>query len=343
MSTPNQQMWKLIQRYISGDCTSDEYRIVEQWMDEDPANQNLVKDLTKIWEGAPAEDFHVNTEDAWKKFHKQHMRQPGSDSKQYYSSHRNNWKTVITRAAAVILVVALAGFFSWQYISNGKQQEEKPVIAMQKLTTKKGEKKQITFSDGTTITLNVASTLRFPKNFKGTDREVYLSGEAYFNVAHEKNRPFIVHTPETAIKVLGTQFDVRAWKEDEKTSVGVRSGKVALFSSDSLNKEPSHIFLTNGQAASVRSGHISSKRNINVANMALWKSGGMYFKNTPFSKVVKRIEQRFDVQIKIENPGLEDVPFTSTFKHVGLKEILNVITASMGIQYAVKDSAIVFK
>jgi ferric-dicitrate binding protein FerR (iron transport regulator) len=288
----------------------------------------------------------VNVEVAWKQFRKQQMKQPVFKGRRYNFSKKTNWKAILFRAAAVILVVALVGFFSWHFMNNNRPKSVPSVEAMNKVTTKKGEKKQITFTDGTMVILNASSSLRFHKEFSLSKREVYLNGEAYFNVTHDKTRPFIVNTAHAVVKVLGTKFDVKAWKKDRKAVIGVRQGKVAVISPDSLHssqKKSSHIFLTNGQAATVKDGQISSVRRINVADMVLWRSGGLYFNNTPFSDVVKQIGRRFDVNIKIQKSSLKNVPFTGTFKHAGLNEVLNVVAASMGTHYIREDSEIVFE
>lgn len=131
-------------------------------------------------------------------------------------------------------------------------------------------------------------------------------------------------------------------ENDEKTVVGVRSGKVAVIISDSSRTQSDHVFLTSGQVATVRKGEIGPKRNINISKLAMWRSGGMYFNNTPFFEVVKQIERQYDVEIKIQKSSLKSVPFTGTFKNAGLNEVLNVVAASMGIHYIRKDSGIVF-
>lgn len=327
---------------ISG-CTPDEHRRVEQWMNKDSDHRKLIDELEEIWQLAPEEDFQVSVEDAWNRFEEQQMERQVLNLRQDNLHQKRDWKSVIYRAAAVILVVALAGYFFWNFMSGSRNQKKEATIAMRTVTTQRGQQKQITFADGTTVTLNVASTLRFPKNFSDSKRVVYLKGEAYFNVAHDKSRPFIVHTANAKIQVLGTQFNVQAWKNDRETVVGVRSGKVAVIVSDSSGTQPEHVFLTSGQATTVKKGKLGPKRNININKLAMWRNGGLYFSSTPFSEVVKQIERQFDVDIKVQQSGLKSVPFTGTFKHAGLNEMLNVITTSMGIHYSYRDSVIILK
>lgn len=340
---PSRKIWKNIQRYLSGDCTPDERRQTEQWMNEDPDNEKLVYELRKILELAPKERFEVNVDHAWKQFREHQMKQPRLKKMRYRSSRKADWKTILFRAAAVFFLATFVGFFIWQFSISSQQLKKEPTVTIRNVATQRGTTKKVTFSDGTTVTLNAASSLRFPEKFKKVKREVYLQGEAYFSVASNKSRPFIVHTSNAVVKVLGTEFDVQSWKGSKKTVVGVREGKVEVINSDSLAQQFSRVFLTNGQAVTVKEGQISDLRTINVDNMALWRSGGLYFNHTPFAKAVKQIERQYDIDIKIQRTRLKKVPFTGTFKRAGLDEVLNVVATSMGIRYVRKDSAIVFK
>src|SRR5699024_3207595 len=112
--------------------------------------------------------------------------------------------TYLFRAAAVILVVVLTGFFVQYYTTHSNNTDDAAQFyVMQDLVTERGEKARVAFSDGTQVTLNAASSLRFPKKFHGLKREVYLDGEAYFEVSHDPEHPFIVHAGEARVQVLG--------------------------------------------------------------------------------------------------------------------------------------------
>jgi ferric-dicitrate binding protein FerR (iron transport regulator) len=339
-------MWKILQRYITDNCSPDERRRIEQWMDGNLENRQLLNDLEQIWESSPEEEFQVNVRDAWDQFRARKMKQKRSGAMQKTSSVVSDRMLTIFRAAAAILLVAFVGFFSWQYPNEQKVGQKQAFHEqMQDIKTQKGEKAQISFSDGTVVTLNTASSLRYPKKFDGSKREVYLSGEAYFEVAPNAEKPFIVHTSITDVEVLGTKFNIRAWEEDAAVNVGVREGEVAVHSDSIQQKEDKNkVLLTKGQYTSVIKGKgISEVTNVDVDKHLLWLNGGMYFDDEPFSRVIRQLERQFNIQITINDTQLLDVPFTGTFQQAELEEILNIISVSMGIEYRQEGFDITFR
>lgn len=313
-------------------------------MQEDPANRQLVQDISNIWELSSEEELDVNVQQAWDNFRHREIKPKdlrGTDANTSNKSLIQKRMLTVFRAAAAILLIAFAGWFSWGYLGHGESED---VVSasniMQTLETGKGERAQLTFSDGTVVTLNAASTLRYPKAFKGTQRKVELKGEAYFEVAPNKDRPFIVDAGMANVEVLGTKFNVRAW---DKIGVGVREGKVAVGSEDIASGNKKRVLLNKGEFASVVKGKgLSEVQSVDVEKHMLWLTGGMHFDNAPFEEVVQQIERNFNVQIKITDKELRKVPFTGTFQHAKMEEVLDVVSASMGIGYTRKDSVITF-
>lgn len=343
---PTADMWKLIQRYVTNRCSVTEQHEVERWMEEDPANRKLVDELKQIWSLTPEEDFEISVQDAWDRFQIREMRGtlPTNKSGRVRTSSNRRRLLTVFRAAAAILLMAFAGFFSWQYLSDQEAEEQQVYQEqMQDIKTQKGEKAQVSFSDGTVVTLNAASSLRYPKQFKGSKREVYLTGEAYFEVTSNADKSFIVHTNNADVEVLGTKFNIRAWKEDNAVDVGVREGKVAVSTADS-NKKRDRVLLSRGQFTSIIEGEgISDVQNVDVDKHLLWLNGGMYFDNVPFKQVFLQIERKFDVQISIKgDESILEVPFTSTFRDRELDKILRVLSASMKMEYRQKGNKIEF-
>lgn len=341
---PKSQIWKLIQRYIAGQCTEKEQKKLEQWMDKDPVNRQLVQDISHIWEMSSEEEFDVNVQDAWETFHRQEIRQKNTNVK------HNDEQSVLTkqllpvfRAAAAILLVVFVGWFSWQYLDNGDTQKVASQTVMQTLETGNGERAQLTFSDGTVVTLNAASRLQYPKAFKESQRKVKLKGEAYFEVSPNKDRPFVVDAGMAKVEVLGTKFNVRAWSGNKEIGVGVREGKVAVDTQAETTQKKNRVLLNKGEYASVIKGQgLSEVKKVDIEKHMLWLSGGIYFNNAPFSEVVEQIERSFNVNIEVSDKTLLNVPFTGTFQQAKVREVLDVISASMGINYTRTDSLIQF-
>lgn len=336
--------WKLIQRYITGNITPQELQRLRRWMKQHPQNEEFVREVEQIWKLSPREDFNVDVEKAWKQFSSDALGKQANKSLRRHSSKSQENLMTVFRAAAVILVVLFAGLFSYQYVQNQShdKEESSEFYVMQDLVTGKGEKARVRFSDGTEVVLNGYSSLHFPKKFNGPKREVYLDGEAFFKVAHDPGHPFIVHVEDTKVKVLGTEFNVRGWSEDSRIDVAVRDGKVLVNAADSLQK-CTEVVLNQGQFTTVKKGEgLTPAQNADIENYLLWTNGGMYFHDMPLEEVLRQIERRFDVQIAMADEGMLDVPYTSTFRDAELHEILQVLAASMHMEYKRKGAKIKF-
>ncbi|MFH5882700.1 FecR family protein [Halalkalibaculum sp. DA3122] len=311
-------------------------------MGKDPENRELVRELQEIWELTPEEEFETNVEDAWKKFREEKIDAPKTPSIGYRSHQHTSVLTYVFRAAAVILVILLAGYFAQNYLTNSNTEDPQEFYVMQDLVTESGEKASVSFSDGTRVILNAASTLRFPKRFDGAKREVYLDGEAYFKVAHNPESPFVVHTDKAEIEVLGTEFNVQGWEEDTNTAVTVSEGKVSVKSMNPDKTEKA--VLTKGEYTRVEEAKgLAPVQRVKIENHLLWTQGGIHFDNVPFRQVFRHLERKFDVQIQVPDKGILDVPYTSTFRQAELNEIIHVLSASLDMTYERNGSMIKFK
>lgn len=345
------KFWVLIQRFISGNADEGECQKLNNWMNQHPDNRRLVRELKEIWQSTPSEEFDVDVQAAWSKFQDRKTSPNVHYLKKTATFSQKSSRKLLygLRVAAVILVSVFAGVFvQYTLTDSGDSEELSEFYVMQTLETDKGEKARVTFSDGSTVVLNSASSIRFPEEFRGAEREVHLEGEAYFEVAHDPEHPFIVYAQDIEVEVLGTEFNVQSWSEDASVEVAVREGKVAVGSgSESTTGQDQgekQVILTEGLYTSVEKGGIPSPpQSVNVTNHLLWTHGGLHFDNVPFSKVVRDIERRFNVQVAGVPDELKDVPYTGTFQYADLDELLSVIGASMEIEYRRDGSNIIIQ
>ncbi|TVQ04558.1 MAG: DUF4974 domain-containing protein [Balneolaceae bacterium] len=341
----------IIVTYIAGNASVEEKKIVEEWIKSDPLNKELIQDLQKIWNLTPQEDFSVDVEVAWMKFQerKKAIQRARFNSVKAESKSIKHYKSSVGyyKLAASILVIALAGLFAYSISQNNIIQEisaeQNGFYTLKKMETDRGEKARVRFSDGTEVMLNSASQLQFPQEFKGNKREVYLDGEAYFKVTYNENNPFVVHVQDAVIEVLGTEFNIRGWSEDNEVQVVVSDGMVSVSSSDDMIEEPEKVILVKGTKTQISRGQNPKPAvGTDVLYHLLWTSGGIHFNNTPFKQAVQDLERRFDLNITIAEKNLHDIPFTGTFQYAELNEILTVISASMGIGFTREAKNIVF-
>jgi len=332
----------LIQRYVSGSATSEEMKKLENWMEQSSENKRLVRDVKNIWDNTPPENFEINVEEAWKDFEKRRMKK-----KQLSQHPRKSRKSLIYfyRVAAVLLATLFASYVYYTQIQfeNEQSQQHERLVTMQELATGIGDKAEVTFSDGSRVILNASSKIEFPQKFQSQKREVFLDGEAYFEVKHDPERPFLVHNKNVEVEVLGTKFNVRGWNEDPSVEVVVQSGMVAVKAFDKSTNNQRKAILTEGNYTNVdyKCGPLPVEK-VDVRSHLVWMSGGLHFDHVPFRRVISDVERRFEVRIELKDQELLDVPFTSTFYNAGLDEVLSVIGTSLKLNYKRDGKKIIF-
>lgn len=337
-----------IYRYLAGECSAEERRHVRQWVEADRENRQAMDALRKIWEVQPLKEVESNLQLAWQQL-EQRMEQRQQTSptiakkrphRSIVSKQRLPYASMWLRVAALVVFGFLLALFFAQFKDN--EVEKKAAVAMQEVVAKRGHQAELTFSDGTHIVLNAGSRIRFPERFAGDAREVFLEGEAYFEVAHKEGMAFIVQTKNARVKVLGTKFNVKARPAARQVEVAVARGKVAVKSNiaDSVNADPT-VILTKGQISTVRSGHPpTSPESIDIKDYLAWLRGDFVFDKDSFSKVLRAWERRFDVHFSVKDSSLQSVLFTGKFSNESLEDMLELTSRSLEFTYYRKNQTI---
>ncbi|SEO05787.1 FecR family protein [bacterium A37T11] len=207
------------------------------------------------------------------------------------------------------------------------------------LSTPKGGQYQIVLSDGTIVWLNAATTLKYPSKFSGNRREVELEGEAFFDVAQMKSKPFIVRSKGQQIDVMGTTFNLRAYAEDGSEITTLVSGSIQVRSQDTKQNTANTRLLKPTEQASVNNGEIIAKQ-VDVQEAISWKLGFFFFKNTPFSTVMNQIGRWYDLDI-VYNGEIPKKTFSGKMKRdVSLASVLKFLDGS-GIRFQVDGNKLV--
>ena len=170
-----------------------------------------------------------------------------------------------------------------------------------------GKRSFIQLSDGTKVWINSGSRLVFLPVFKGNKREVFLEGEAYFEVAKDPKKPFYVRTDAYNVKVYGTRFDVQAYKSDNEYNTILLEGKVSLELKLGTSRSKEHFLLPNQKASMVDpKGNLLITEVANIDNYTAWKDGYLIFKNEPFPELLKRVSRYYNVSIAINNQAINN-------------------------------------
>lgn len=220
-----------------------------------------------------------------------------------------------------------------------KDTKEVEKLVFNTLTIPYGKKFKLVLSDGSTVHLNAGSSIRYPIKFlKNNNRQVYLTGEAFFNVSTDKEHPFVVSTNKMNITVLGTEFNVSAYPEDAHINTVLVEGSVKL---SNINDKLDSIRLEPGFKAKwdVNSNKTVLEK-VDTDIYTSWMSGRLIIKNQPFKNIVKQLERHYNIQIKNNYEDLNNQIYTAAFDDETIEEVLGSFAENKKFNYKINDNII---
>lgn len=229
------------------------------------------------------------------------------------------------RIAAAVLFAALLGISGYEFLQQPSATGELLEISAtnQVLNTFK-------LPDGTLVSLNTDTKIKYPKKFGPETREVTIEGEAFFEVKPNKNKPFIIHAGKAQIKVIGTSFNVSAYPDTKSVEVIVETGKVQVLNKTAETNEL--ILIPGDKGTLVNSSNSLLKTTNQDPNFLAWKTRNLTFKATSLSEVIANLEKVYKVNIRIADPGLNELLLTAQFNNYSLDFILKVIESTFQIE-----------
>lgn len=235
-------------------------------------------------------------------------------------------------AASVLLLLFVSSYVSY---NEGYKLQNSQLVTLENPL---GIRSSITLSDGTKVTLNAGTVLTYPTAFVSARREVKVKGEAFFEVTHDAERPFVVEAGSIRVKVLGTKFNVKAYEEEENIEVTLEEGKVGI----GLNAEKQLIKMAPKQL--VRYNKVSRtfvKQQIDLDYYTSWKEGKFYFRNVTLQDIARRLERSFNVHIHIASDKLKNTVCTGDFvRGENLEQILRVMTIDKRIKHKIEGDQV---
>ncbi|WP_166336929.1 FecR family protein [Sphingobacterium chungjuense] len=252
---------------------------------------------------------------------------------------RNVWMP-LGLAASLLLAVGLFVFYfsgsgEHKFVADRKQQK-------------------VILDDGTEVVLNYKSTLYYPDKFEDDIRQVTVVGEAFFRVAKEKDRPFIVHTKNAILKVLGTSFNVRAYPDETTTEASLIEGALEVTANDKkatpiLLKPAEKVIIPNQQLQKIASRTRIAPKKVKItffkptdvqAVETTWLENRLVFKDQTFAELAKALERKYDTPIEFTDASLAQLRFTARFEQENLEEILSALQLAATFQYRIHDNRI---
>lgn len=301
-----ENFYKILDRFLSGNASEQDEKIIESF------SSYLSNDT----------EFNAFSSESEKKEVYQRLYS-GVNDRIYKQKRRLFIRSAIGVAASIILLVAFSlGIYKYTALNS------QPTYLT--LVTKNGQKASITLSDGSVVTLNGGSVLKYPEEF-GQKREVSLKGEAFFEVAKDKKHPFVISSGNFNTTVLGTSFNVKAY-EGETQSVTVATGKVYVQS------ERATAYILPNQQVTVAANGAIEMNAISASEVYNWKNNVIALDNTPLDELVLKLRREYGVDFILSGEELKGCRFSGKFDNATITDVLESLKYMNGIEYRFIDS-----
>lgn len=296
---------ELLFKYFSNEASAEEVAQIEQWLDEDPARQSEFDSAHYLFNAMILHSDELSK-----------MTTPGALEK---TSRKSKVRRLVYRyaaAAAAVVIAGLSGVFVEREINYNKMTAQTNVLEVPA-----GQRMSVTLSDGTQVQLNGNSRIEYPVIFSRKQRNVKLSGEAFFEVKHDERHPFIVETFASKVEVLGTRFNVYADEASEYFSTTLVDGKVKVTTNDETAEQ---VVLAPDEMVKFVNNHLVVTK-VDAENLISWTEGYVNLADTDFESLMHRFENVYGVKIVIERETMPEIGYKS-----------GKIRVSEGVNFALK-------
>ena len=319
--------------YLTNSLTPEEMQSFQEWLNASEENRKYFSDIQEVWIAASneADDVHsFNKDRAYQLF----LRRTGETTQQGINKRKAFQLRPWMYAAAMTIIVFICGTIAFQ---TGKSVIRKQLTQIS-IEAPYGSKTKLYLPDGTLVWLNAGSKMSYAQDFGINERALNLTGEAYFEVTKNKHIPFKVHTEELDVKVLGTKFNFRNYKDDLEAKVCLLEGKVALNT-----REKETILHPDQQALLDKKTGKLSVSGTKAAYSAEWTNDRLYFDEVLLSDIIKELERSYDVKITVADDTLNTIRFYGNFRkrEQSIQEIMDVLSSTDKMTYTMNGKNIV--
>ncbi|HQW91753.1 MAG: FecR family protein [Chitinophagaceae bacterium] len=371
-----EKYWILLSKKITGEATAEELALLKEMIRDNPEWRSVMENLTELWNSKPVmtdSGRRQKNEDAYL-VHISRLKEkdPGfMESKilveNIVEMHAipvkkpfyKRWVMYATAAAFLVSIILLYPFVA----DDAKNKETASVSPINEIIINPGSRTKIQLPDGSQVWVNSGSSLTYEDNFKGSTREVHLDGEAYFDVVKDPSRPFIVHTTGIDIKVLGTAFNVKAYKMEPVIEATLIHGSIEVINKNRpgspgvmlkpheklvYNKYPvtdqrdqrADIVVPESDAYSITIKPL----NNNIADSDIvetaWVYNKLVFEDERFETLALKMERWYNLKISFENEKLKDYRISGSFVNETPEEAFKELQFLVPFRYSVKNNEV---
>ena len=344
---------RLTEKYLSGTITPSEHASLKHWIGISDENHRYFDELReKMLAGQLVSGkIHFDTATAFDRFCLTLAREERK-KRHIWGQMPVGWAVA---AMIALLIITAAG----TYMMTITQQEKKETLAYHEIVVPAGGRSKILLPDGSTVFLNAQTTLRYSSQYGEKNRELWLEGEGYFVV--EKNKgEFLVHSHKTTVKALGTEFNVKAYPDENVVEATLVKGKIAVRQQYGDNKESEDIILLPNEKLIITDGNvlresvengsqptsvsqtlsIHKKKDVDLLQDIAWKDNRLVIVRKELGALAIDLERKYDVEIEFADPKVACIPYSGTLEDESLEQVLDAMTVISPIRYSIQGKKV---
>jgi transmembrane sensor len=322
-----------IKKYLEGKTTGSEAEHIRKWLKNEENDPESRKILGEIWansniilEGLEP-DFEMMLNQVHQRINNQVTILQTTPTKIKVRSA--DIFSIFSKVAAILILPLM--FLSLYLYFNPKQNSQSISVSVREIYTKPGTRTKIELSDGTKVWLNDGTTFRYPEKFTGSNREVYVDGEAYFEVKSNPKNPFVVNNSMMNTVVTGTHFNLNAYSADHYFEATLQEGKI------NLEKDNHNIVMKPGEQIQFDAMlEKTVKKNVDPENASAWIDGKLIFKDEKLGTAIKKLARWYNVEIILTEPKLNDYLLTGTIRDEKLDQTLRLVSLAIPVKFEFK-------
>ncbi|NIG55039.1 FecR family protein [Chitinophaga sp. Cy-1792] len=360
----DQKIWLLVSLKLSGEATPDELAQLDMLLEIFPDLKLQAEVLSTIWNAGP-KGQGINKEEALAR-HLQRMNNIDMETLPPDETGGKQKPAILKRpavsswqwmAAAVCIFLGVAGIKYLPELNN----HNGPSHVSHLVTTRPGHRMQLKLPDGTSVWMNASSSISYSGDFEGHLREVRLSGEAFFDVAPDNNRPFVIHTNTIDVRVLGTAFNIRSYDDEKETETALIRGAVEVTLRNDPGKKiilkPKEKILINNNRCDSANNLATPKQSEESPLIVLskirywgrdssnnlesaWVRNRLVFDKETLTDIAGKIERWYNVKINISDSRISESRYTGNFENEKLEEVLEALRLTGGFHYSIKENTV---
>jgi transmembrane sensor len=330
----DQQIVEIANRFITEkECSASELTELKKWLTDSCFQQEVEIWLSENWIHAEEIESGVLIETIFEQIEeqeKQFRRKPNRSIIRILNIYQ--------RVAAFLLIpLIVAGIL---YLTVYQSQ---PITNFTETYSPRGQKSQITLVDGTKVWLNSDTKIKYPGAFSDKQRDVYLEGEAFFEVEKDPHHPFVVHTSKLDVKVLGTKFDVKAYGDENQIETSLFEGKVNLVIPQTINGGKGEKELSPGQTLVFsKTDNKVRKGKFLKEEIDGWKTNRLIFKDDTFNNLVRKMERWYNVKVVYDEKLFNDRKLTvDLYEDERLDRLMEIIGIALSVDYKYEKGQII--